>query len=352
MDRTLKARLRKDPAVARIIRDWRLLTGGAAVRDKDRPTLIACSGGCDSSALALALAAASSNHVLAHIVHDMRPRRAALADRNAAKRLAERLGLAFEAAEISPKALAGNAEANARTLRYAALASIARERRCTVIATAHHADDRAETILMRILRGASIGSLASLSRRRWVRGEDGEPVLLIRPMLAVRRADAERICGIARWTWREDATNTDATRLRAAVRTRVLPLIESMSPGATGRLAALAFEGEQLSRIADRLADRALAGAQRSQSAFRWARRELKPLPLPVLMLTLRRAALSLSDQRGADALTRRSLLAAARAIRDEATHPRTFTWKHAEVAVRSRTVGVIAKRPTASPRG
>ena len=67
------------------------MTGGAQFRDADRPTLVACSGGCDSSALALALAGCGARVVLGHVLHDLRGGPDPEADRDVARGLSDRL---------------------------------------------------------------------------------------------------------------------------------------------------------------------------------------------------------------------------------------------------------------------
>ncbi|MBC7772858.1 MAG: hypothetical protein H7210_10215, partial [Pyrinomonadaceae bacterium] len=85
----------RDPAMGIIARQWRLLTSGKSASSGRRlgpgeRTLVACSGGADSSALVLALAAATDQIVVAHVVHDMRSAAEAHADRDAVRRLAAR----------------------------------------------------------------------------------------------------------------------------------------------------------------------------------------------------------------------------------------------------------------------
>src|SRR5262249_13089156 len=150
---------RTDPTVRAITRSWRSLTGGTSRgHDRARRTLIACSGGGDSCGLALALAAAISNPadllVIAHLVHDMRPESEPLAHRDAPRDLASALGLPFVERSIRVKTAGGNAEAVARRLRYQALAQLASEHGCPFIATAHHAQDQLETMLMALIRGS------------------------------------------------------------------------------------------------------------------------------------------------------------------------------------------------------
>src|SRR5690606_21436742 len=93
-----------------IVRTHRRLTSDCAGtdraprRDADRRTLVACSGGCDSTALALALRTTSIPLVLAHVVHDMRPAPEALADRDHAEALARALAIPFAEAHVTVRA--------------------------------------------------------------------------------------------------------------------------------------------------------------------------------------------------------------------------------------------------------
>ena len=232
---SIRAALRGDAAVRAIVRSWRLLTGGRPVRDVQRRTLIACSAGVDSSALAIAIAAASRDVVLGHVVHDMREASVARADADAAADLADRLGVPFVRCAIAVAALPGNLEHNARVGRYRALARLASAQECPFVATGHHADDQLETMLMRLIRGGSLKALAGVRERRPCHG-----VTLLRPMLGVTRADCERICTIAGWRWAVDATNDDRTRTRARLRADVLPVLRGLRPAAALRAASLA----------------------------------------------------------------------------------------------------------------
>jgi tRNA(Ile)-lysidine synthetase-like protein len=237
--------IRSDAAARRIVAAWRRLTASdrwstARTTDPDRRTLIACSGGADSAALAICLASASAGArrslVLGHVLHDLRPAAPALDDRDRTRELADRLGVSFLEREVRVGAQPGNAEANARKARYAALVDMASEAHCSFIATAHHADDQLETVLMRLVRGSGLRGLAGVYASRRV----GAGITLVRPMLVATRADSVRICSLARYVPATDATNDDTTRLRAALRARVLPVLRELNPGVAAHSVELA----------------------------------------------------------------------------------------------------------------
>lgn len=300
-----------------VIRRWRVLSGGSRVRDPERRTLIACSGGADSSALALCLAAATSHLVIAHVLHDLRPDHEARADLESARALAAGLAIPFASASVTCKSQRGNVEAVARRERYAALVAMAREHACPFIATAHHADDQLETLLMRLVRGAGPRGLAGIApKRRLAPG-----VTLIRPMLEVTRVEAEAICGGAGVVWAEDATNADRSRLRAALRHDVIPGLRAIAPSiarTAGRVASVqrAIAGE-LARAAAGLLARSRVDARDDCLS----RESLAAAPGPVLEAALREIITRVA--RSPDALSARSmarLIAAVRSRSGEAT--------------------------------
>lgn len=225
----------RDSRVRRVIAEWRRLTGGTRVRDAERSTLVACSGGADSSALAIALATAPARVALAHVLHDMRPPDEAIADRNAVRALADRLGLDFLESSVGVRSRSGNTERIARDLRYEALDALCAEAGCAYVATAHHADDQLETVLMRILRGAGPVGLAGIAPSRPLSRST-----LVRPMLVIEREECEGICLANGWVWREDLTNLDTTRTRAAIRHNVIPELKAIRPDAARRAAVSA----------------------------------------------------------------------------------------------------------------
>lgn len=315
------------------------MTGGAQFRDSDRPTLVACSGGCDSSALALALSGSGAPIVLGHVVHDLRPGPDPMADRDAARSLSERLGVPFFDSSVRVSGTKGNPEGLARAARYRALASMALEAACPYVAVAHHGDDLVETMLMRLLRGAGPGGLAGLHPTRPL----GEGVVLLRPMLGVSHADAADICRAAGWEWREDASNSDTTRLRAALRARVVPVLRELSPTLTARAGAAR---ELLADAAGLVRDRAAgleAKARLRPRGAEWDRATLASERAIVVGEVLRRAMATVCGGRGSDRRSARSLLRIASVIRGEVHNRKAFRVGGAEVVVTGTRVLVRA---------
>lgn len=322
---------RRDPTAAAIIAGWRALTsaggrGGGRGRGAGGRTLIACSGGVDSSALVLALAAASRDLVVAHIVHDLRPRNEALADRDAARRLAGALGLEFVQTAVKVRGAKGgdgprNLEAAARAKRYTALERLAKRTGCGFIATAHHADDQLETVLMRLMRGAGPRGLRGVSPRRGGGGENsGGEMQIVRPLLGggggVRRKELVDLCRACGWVWREDATNADTRLLRNAVRARVAPVIEELSPGAAARVSAATELFAGAWRVVNLRAVSLVArGERRADGCTVWPRKILKGEEAVVLGEWARVLVGKPLDQR--------ALRPLITAIKDSSTDPR-----------------------------
>jgi len=219
------------PALITIVN--RTLRDECGVARGDR-LLVAVSGGADSSALLHALSRVAPRlglELRAHGVdHGLRPEASAELDR--AEELATRLGVPFGRTRLRVPA-GGNLQARARAARYSALRRAAAEAGARWIATAHHADDRAETVLLRLMRGAPPVGLAVLPAR------SGD---LLRPLIRARRADVLAHLGRHEIRWAEDPSNRDRRFLRCRVREELMPLLESMSPGIVGHLCALADE--------------------------------------------------------------------------------------------------------------
>jgi tRNA(Ile)-lysidine synthase len=209
----------------------RALQGECQVQQNDR-ILVAVSGGVDSMSLLHALSVLRSKlgfSLLAHGV-DHGLRAAAVGELDAAEDFAQQLGVPFTRSKVKLRP-GGNIQHRARELRYAALETAAKRWQATLLATAHHADDRAETVLLRLLRGAGPEGLAVLPARAGQR---------IRPLIRVARAAIVAHAARHKVPSSDDPSNADARFLRSRVRHELLPLLEQMSPGIRAHLNALA----------------------------------------------------------------------------------------------------------------
>lgn len=252
---------------------------------------------------------------VAHIHHHLRPE----ADGEAVfvAGLAGALELPFHLRDIYPAGAKGNLEAAGRDMRYAALAQIAGACAADCIATAHHADDQLETILMRLVRGAGVTGLGGIAARRKVAG-----VVVVRPMLGVDHAAAAAFLGEIGQAWREDHTNADTSRWRGRLRAEVLPVLRSLRPGA----AVKAAESAQRLREAARLVRRIVTAAERGgvtveKNRATMARKTGRAMERGVLTEVVRRRCAAL----GAGELTGREAEKIVRAIRDRRGGRREF---------------------------
>ena len=195
---------------------------------QDLSVLVAVSGGADSVALLRGLVALKQGGpgrlVAAHFDHRLRGADSD-ADREFVVDLCQRRGIECHLGQWSPGDSFGRhpdgVEAAARTARYAFLQAAAAQWGARYVATAHTADDQAETVLHHIVRGTGLAGLAGMSRARPL----GEAVTLIRPLLAFRRSEVLEYLAALRQSHREDATNVDLTFTRSRIRHELLPLL-------------------------------------------------------------------------------------------------------------------------------
>ncbi len=300
--------LRNAHFVRTVVQAWRRLT-----REPKGKTLVACSGGADSLALLLALAASEPDAItVAHIRHDMREPSETEADARIVEGLCDALGVPFRLGQVT----GATTEGRARNLRYDALAAIAAERSCPFLATAHHADDQLETFLMAAIRGAGPAGLRGVAERRTLDAS----VTLVRPMLGVTHADAEGFCKEAGVAWREDPTNTDTARTRAAIRANVVPALCAIRSDAAQRVS----QAVHLQRDAHALVRHHAGSLANNDHA--WTRSSLAGQPGIVVGQLLRGSAVALGLTKQ-DRLSQRLVRDAVEAIRDTSTEPRVFEW-------------------------
>lgn len=218
---------------------------GAAVWSA--PLVVGVSGGADSVALLLGLArVAPAGHriIVAHVEHDLRD--AAAVDREFVAALARRLGVMCTSRRIAVRGAGGREglEGRARRLRYDVLAEVAREHGGRHVLVAHTADDQAETILHRILRGTGPAGLAGMPAARQL--ADG--VALLRPLLAVSRGTVREFLAAEAAAWREDESNEDTRFARNFLRHEILArCVAGPYPAAAAALVRL---GDQAGRLA------------------------------------------------------------------------------------------------------
>jgi tRNA(Ile)-lysidine synthase len=175
---------------------------------------VAVSGGPDSLALLLLAAAARPGLVEAATVdHGLRPESRAEAEMVAA--LCQTIAVPHSILTLDwPQAPQRNLQARAREARYDVLGAWALDHGLRFVATAHHADDQAETLLMRLARGAGIGGLGSVrARRPLVKG-----VQLVRPLLGWRKAQLAALVADAGVKPIDDPSNRDPRHDRVRMR--------------------------------------------------------------------------------------------------------------------------------------
>ena len=177
---------------------------------------LAVSGGPDSLAMLLLAAAARPGEVEAATVdHGLRPESRAEAEMVAT--LCETLGVPHATLAIEWDLPPTRAiQEQARSVRYGALAAWLRDRELGALLTAHHLDDQAETMLMRLNRGSGVRGLAGMRRRSPLPGDPDQ--LLLRPVLGWRRCELEEICAMAGVSPATDPSNEDAKFERVRIR--------------------------------------------------------------------------------------------------------------------------------------
>ena len=217
----------------------------------DRPRVaVAFSGGADSAAL-LHIAAALQRRgvvdvVALHVHHGLAD--AADAWLVHCRDQAGGYGIAFDAAHVAPTRQGGSLEAEARRLRYAALTGLCDRHRCTVLMTAHHADDQAETVLVNLARGAGIGGLSAAARARPLDG-----VTLFRPLLDVSAATLREHVELHEISYVVDPSNADRRFTRNAIRHEVMPALRRIAPTIATRLAQTAAHASSMQSLLDEI---------------------------------------------------------------------------------------------------
>jgi len=239
----------------RFVRRHRLLNDGERV-------VVAFSGGPDSVALALLLEAIARGAVpglrlhLAHLNHCLRGAESD-ADEQFCRAFAGEHGLPItvERAEVGPSAArhGRSVEAEARRLRYDFLGRVAERAGAAVVATGHQADDVAEGVLLRMLRGAGVLGLGAMAPQRPL-STDRPGIRLVRPLMDLRREEILDYLASRGQPYRTDSSNLSMDYMRNRVRHELIPALGREFPMfSTGSLCALNESAVETARLLDDL---------------------------------------------------------------------------------------------------
>ena len=198
-----------------------------------RKILLAISGGRDSMTLLDWLykyrKKLEIEICLAHVNHGLREE--SDFEEQELKKIAKKLGVNIFTSSFSGPF----SEQKARAFRYSFFKKIMKEEQCTALVTAHHADDQAETIFMRILRGSRLFHISGIKeKQRFANGE------LIRPLLSFQKSDFPTIFHF------EDWTNQENHYLRNRIRNDYFPILEKENPQLKKHLIELGIEISQM----------------------------------------------------------------------------------------------------------
>ncbi len=192
--------------------------------------LLAISGGADSTALLHVLASLRLDICCAHINHQLRGDEAQK-DEDFVIEQCQKLKVPVIIKKIDVRDYAKKSklsiETAARNLRIQNLVDIAKSKNCSCIATAHHKNDNAETIIDRLIRGTGLRGLCGI----WPAKKFTDGIVFIRPLLCATRDEIIQYLNSCNLNWCTDRTNTDFAYRRNFIRHRLLPALQKDSAG-------------------------------------------------------------------------------------------------------------------------
>ncbi|MBG9988218.1 tRNA lysidine(34) synthetase TilS [Aerococcaceae bacterium DSM 111176] len=211
--------------------------------ETDKPIVIAVSGGVDSICLlnmVIEIAKEKDflleNLVIAHFNHQLRSTSDQEADY--IEQYAKQMGLTYFISHWENNH--NHSENAARTARYEFFADVLKMTRADCLLTAHHKDDNAETMLMRIIRGTSIKGMQGITSRseRYLKTSQGDNVraTILRPLIEATKEELYDYADKHSLTYFEDVTNSQMTYFRNRVRHQILPQMQTENPKITDSL--------------------------------------------------------------------------------------------------------------------
>lgn len=234
-----------------------------------RRVLVAFSGGPDSQALLFALSLWKNEIEIgvAHVDHNWREE--STGEANNLKNQVKALGLPFYLKTLDPTKFTGNIEQICREERYTFFKEICDSKNYQAVFLGHHRDDQAETVLKRILEGASLSAMSGMQKHSTMNG-----TLILRPMLDITKNELIQILQEQNIPYVEDQTNLDPKFLRGKFRKKILPgLSEDFGKSVAAPLVRLGQECVELtefmkSRFKDQLTQKGMLDFSSIETKF------------------------------------------------------------------------------------
>ncbi|MGM0219536.1 tRNA lysidine(34) synthetase TilS [Enterococcus sp. AZ126] len=194
---------------------------------QNQQILLAVSGGVDSMVLLELMQTAAQKDCLtltvAHIDHRLRPESSVEADY--LKQYCQKREITYYSKIWDEVDKTKNTEARARTIRYDFFAEIMKREEISLLLTAHHSDDQAETLLMKLTRGSTLSNLVGIRA-----SQSFGSGTLIRPFLIFSKERLEQFAKQSKIVYFEDSSNQSDTYMRNRIRRQVVPLLKKENP--------------------------------------------------------------------------------------------------------------------------
>ncbi len=307
---------------------------------RDAGVVVALSGGADSMALLYTLAALRETDglylVAAHVHHGLRGQEA---DRDAAfvREQCDKLCIPCETlfVDVANARLAGESiEQAGRRIRYAFFETVRKKYTLQYIATAHHADDNLETVLLHLTRGSGLHGLCGIPPQNGC---------CIRPLLSISRAEIERFCTERHIPFVIDSTNAETVYSRNRIRNAVVPHLREINPQVTEACVRMTASLREEDAFLESLVD---AYLEKAADGDRYRLDVLAQMPL----VLQKRAVKRIAEQAGGDPEEKHILTLVDMVAHGGAVHlPNNIRLVADAVYLFADTAKVVAETPTRS---